>query len=251
MNTVEENNDTTSLQNVMIGEELLSSIRLLKTGLRELNRMDSSTDFFHLPILLLASGFERMMKTVICCHHLKTTGKYPKRDVFPNGKKGHDLVWMLNKIANECYSDTYLTNIPAAISDIKFLRDDTKLSKIIKILSDFGQSARYYNLNVVLGEQNPGPSPDDEWQELQMEILQEDPLWKSRIKNPKENTLIHNEINKAMTVHCEKLARALSRLFTIGGLGAQGRQISIHTNHFLKMRDEQLGKSDYENISIF
>ena len=52
-------------------------MRLLKTGLRELNRMDGSTDFFHLPILLLASGFERMMKTVICCHYLESTGEFP------------------------------------------------------------------------------------------------------------------------------------------------------------------------------
>lgn len=239
-----------TLQNIMIGEELFNAVRLLKTGLRELNRIKGSTDFFHLPILLLASGFERMMKTVICCHHLETTGDFPTRKVFPKGSSGHNLVILLNQITHDCYSDAYLLHIPAAKSDITFLRSDPKLLAIVRVLSDFGQSARYYNLNVVFGEKDPGLSPDDEWQKLEMEILQEDPSWKYRIKDPKESDSIGREINIVLTVQCEKLARALARLFTIGGLGSQAKQISIHTHHFLFLMDDQLGKIDYESVHI-
>lgn len=237
-----------TLQNVMIGEELLTAVRLLKTGLRELNRRNGSTDFFHLPILLLASGFERMMKTVICCHYLEATGDYPKRAVF--GRSGHDLVHLLNQITRVCFSDDYLSRIPAAKNDIEFLRNDPKLSAIVQILSDFGQSARYYNLNVVLGEQNPGPSPDNEWQKLEMEILREDPLWMNRIGDSNQNDAIHGQINRALTIQCEKLARALARLFTIGGLGPQAKRISPHVYHFLFLMEDKLGKTDYESIRI-
>lgn len=239
-----------TLQNVMIGEELLASIRLLKAGLRELNRMTGATDFFHFPILLLASGFERMMKTVICCHHLETTGDYPDRRVFPKGKRGHDLVWLLGQITRRCFSDEYLARTPAASADIQFLRNDPKLAKIVRILSDFGQSARYYNLNVVLGESDPGPSPDEEWQRLELEVLQEDPFWASRIADPKQSNAVHRQINTELTVQCERLARSLSRLFTLGGLGAQAQQISPHTFHFLGLMDHQLGKTDYEKVHI-
>jgi len=234
----------------MISKELLSSMRLLKTGLRELNRMDGSTDFFHLPILLLASGFERMMKIIICCHYLENSGNYPTRAIFQKGRRGHDLVYLLSQITQDCFSDTYLERIPAAKFDITFLRTDPKLSTIVQIFSDFGQSARYYNLNVVLGEQEPGPSPDDEWKKLEMEILKEDPSWLQRICNPKETNSIHRQINTALTIQCEKLARALARLFTIGGLGSKARQISPHTNHFLFLMDDELGKTDYERIKI-
>lgn len=240
----------TTLQNVMIGEELLTAMRLLKTGLRELNRITGATDFFHLPILLLASGFERLMKTVICCHGLETTGDYPDRGVLPKGKRGHDLVWLLDRVTQRCFSDAYLERIPAARTDIEFLRNDQKLAKIVRILSDFGQSARYYNLNVVLGEADPGPSPNDEWQKLEMEVLQEDPSWVSRIADPKQSDAVHRQINTELTVQCEKLARSLSRLFAIGGLGAQAKQISPYTFHFLGLMDEQLGKTDYEKIHI-
>jgi hypothetical protein len=239
-----------ALQKILIGEELLTAMRLLKTGLRELNRMKGSTDFFHLPILLLASGFERMMKTVVCCHHLKETGEFPKRSVFQKGRRGHDLVVLLKHITQGCFSDDYLARIPAAKADIEFLRNDPELSTIIQILSDFGQSARYYNLNVVLAEPDSGPSPDDEWQKLEMEVLQKDRSWTSRIEDPKQSDAIHGQINRELTVRCEKLARALARLFTIGGLGSQAKQISPHTYHFLSLRDDQLGKTDYESIHI-
>jgi len=237
----------TTLQKVMLGEELVTAVRLLKTGLRELNRMTPANDFFHLPILLLASGFERMMKTVICCHHLKRTGTFPNRNAFPSGKKGHDLVWLLKHITHECFSPHYLSQIPAARADIDLLRNDPKLTNIVKILSDFGQSARYYNLNVVLGAPNPGPSPDDEWQKLEMEVLQEDPSWAKRICDPKESGAIHRQINKQLTVHCEKLARSLSRLFTIGGLA---KQTPSDTSHFFKLMDDQLGSTDYEKPQV-
>ena len=239
-----------TLQKVMIGEELLTAMRLLKTGLRELNRIDASTDFFHLPILLLATGFERMMKVVVCCHHLETTGHFPKRNAFPKGRRGHDLQFLLDKITHECFSDDYLSQVPAAKTDIEFLRSDQKLCAIVRILSDFGQSARYYNLNVVLGESDPGPCPDDEWQKLEMEVLQEDPSWLKRIGDPKQSDAEHERVNRQLTIQCEKLARSLARLFTIGGLGGLAKQISPHTHHFLFLMDKDLGATDYESMRI-
>ena len=240
----------TALQNVMIGEELLTAVRLLKVGLRELNRMNAATDFFHLPILLLASGFERMMKTVICYHHLETTGEFPNRDRFPQGRRGHDLVWLLNEITSKCFSDAYVSHIPAARADIEFLRNDAKLRRIVEILSEFGQSARYYNLNVVLGSVDRGPSPDDEWQRLEMEIMHEDSSWTDRIGDPSQSNTIHREINTELTVQCERLARSLSRLFTIGAFGPLAKQISSHTSHFLGLMDNELGLTDYGTIRI-
>ena len=238
----------TTLQRAMLGEELLNAVRLLKTGLRELNRMTGATDFFHLPILLLASGFERLMKTVICCHHLNATGEFPDRSIFLRGRRGHDLIWLLNYITGRCFPESYVSRIPAARADIDFLRDDEQLRRIVRILSDFGQSARYYNLNVVLGEADPGPSPDEEWQRLEMEVLQEDPLWAERIADPSQGEYIHQYINSRLTLHCERLARSLSRLFTIGGLGELARQISAHTHHFLFLMDNQLGTTDYATV---
>jgi len=194
------------------------------------------------------------MKVVIFCHHLETTGDFPVRSALSKNEQKkiltHDLKWLLKQIAERCFSDDYLSQIPAAKADIKFLRTDRKLIRIIEILSDFGQSARYYNLNVVLGDSDPDPSPDEEWQKLEMEVLKDDPNWMKRITDPEQSDTIHRQINRELTVQCERLVRSLSRLFTIGGLGAQAKQISAHTHHFLFLTDNQLGKTDYEGIHI-
>jgi hypothetical protein len=116
--------------------------------------------------MLLASGFERMMNTVICCYHLEADGEFPKREVFPKGSDGHNLELLLNQIRQKCFSGDYIARFPAAETDIAFLQNDPQLLAIAKILPDFGHSARYYNLKVVLGEPNTGMSPDREWQKL-------------------------------------------------------------------------------------
>jgi len=237
-------------QQVMIGEELLTAVRLLKRGLREVNEMSGATDFFHLPILLLASGFERMMKVVICCYCYGIHGGFPPRDYFPSGRRGHDLVWLLEAITERCFSDEYLSRVPAARDDIAFLRADSRLSALVQILSDFGQGARYYNLNVVLGEEDPGPSPEDEWQKLEMEILRNDPTWKQRITDPGQLPGVYQDTYRELTVRCERLARSLSRLFTIGDLGDLAKQISHHTHHFLFLTDSDLGATDYATLTV-
>jgi len=165
-------------------------------------------------------------------------------------KPTHDLIWLLNQITQHCFSSEYISRIPAAKTDIEFLQTDQKLTKIIQILSDFSQSARYYNLNIVLGYVDPGPSPDDEWQKLEMEVLKDDPSWKERIADPKQSNAIFCRINKELTIQCERLARSLSRLFTIGGLGTLAKQISSHTHHFLFLMDKDLGNTDYELLRI-
>lgn len=238
------------LQKVMIGEELRMAVNLLKYGLRELNRVDGANHFYHVPLLLLATCFERLLKVVICCHYLETKGNFPDRSVFPKGRKGHNLGILLDIVTQRCFSDSYLTRVPAAKEDTIFLRNDEQLKKIVEILSEFGQGARYYNLNVVLGETAPGPCPDDEWQKLEMEVLQEDPSWARRIRHPEQSDPTYRQINKKLTAHCERLARSLSRLFTIGGLGGLAKQISGHTYHFLTLMDRQLGATDYDSLKI-
>lgn len=230
----------------MVGEEIHTAMRLLKSGLRELNRLDGANDFYHLPLLLLASGFERLMKTIVCCHHLKTTGRFPDRRIFPKSKKGHNLVLLLDTVTRQCFSDRYVAGVPAAQRDIEFLRSDAQLRTIVLILSDFGQGARYYNLNIVLGEPNPGPSAEDEWQKLEIAILQEDSGWASKTADPAQSDALFDQINTKLTVHCERFARSLCRLLTIGGLGELAKQISPYAHHFLFLMDDQLGKTDYE-----
>ena len=102
----------------------------------------------------------------------------------------------------------------------------------------------------MLGEADPGSSPEIEWSNLETEVLKDDPHWQQKIADPKQNAAVYRKIDQGLTIQCERLARSLSRLFTIGGLGQLARQISSYTHHFLFLMDDQLGQTDYEKVRI-
>ena len=231
-----------------IEEELRISISLLKCGLRELTRVNVAGDSKDLPLLLISFGLERLMKTIICCHHLESRGKFPDQQFFTEKGQGHDLSHWLKKITKDCFSKVYLERIPVAKDDRNYLKLDPHLRGIIQILSDFGDGARYFNLNEVIGQSNKKSSSVDELNKLELSILQEDPEWEKKIRDPKQANLLYQRTKTEITIHIERITRSLCRLLTIGKLGELAIQISPHSSHFLNLRDNQLGQTNYNNI---
>jgi hypothetical protein len=233
-------------QNVAVGEEVRTSIKLIEAGLGQLQRIDGANDFYHLPMLLLASGFERLMKSIICFHTLHETGEYPGRNAFLRGRAGHDLARLLNKITKECFSEAYLKRVPVARQDIEYLRTDKRLLELVRILSDFGQAARYYHLDVVLGDNPTTSSPEQQWQQVEMAILREDNDWADQLKPPVNMDKVYKRITNDLVVRLEVFARALTRLFTIGGLGDEAKRHTGTIAPFLHLCDDELGKRAYK-----
>lgn len=65
------------IQNIRLLDEVDISARLIKKGFSELQQINGGNDFYHPPILLISSNFERLMKCIICYWELKTNGNYP------------------------------------------------------------------------------------------------------------------------------------------------------------------------------
>ena len=237
-------------RDVALAEELRTAIRLLKCGLCELNRLDGVNDFFHLPILLLSSGLERLLKTILCCHHVRKHCRFPCHGVWPERRRGHDLVHLLDLTTNACFSDDYVSSRQATEEDSLFLRSDEGLHRILQVLSDFGQSARYYNLDVVLGEEDPGLSPDQQWERLETEVLKDRPEWEEELADPTKGDEVFKRVNRELTARCERLIRSLCHLFTIGNLGPLARTLSPITFDFLFLTDDHLGQSDYMDVKM-
>lgn len=240
----EENTGVTLHQRIALGDEVHTSIRLIQAGLGQLQRISGANDFYHLPMLTLASGFERLMKTIICLHYFRETGKFPRRSVFPSGVRGHDLVWLLSKITNECFGREYIEGRKAASDDIGYLRNDAQLHELIKVLSDFGQSARYHNLNIVLDVRVTTSSPEHQWDKLEGLMLKEDEDWAHQWIATDLNEL-YEKIGTRLISRLERFARALCRLFTIGGLGPEAAQYTGIIAPFLFLSDDKLGTRSY------
>lgn len=233
-------------QELSLHDELHTAVRLIQMGLKEVRHIDGGNDFYHPLMLMLASGVERFMKVIICFHTIETTCAFPS--AYPweveKKKKGHDLVFLLSHITTHCFTDDYLRKIPVAKGDIDYLRNDTHVLEIVRILSAFGQSARYYNLDIIKG-QKYHDSPKDEWQKLESLILREKPDWQNLIDSDLNLDETYKHINKEIIMRLEKFVRALSRLFTIGGLGQKAKQYSSAVFPFVQLSDEQLGTTEY------
>lgn len=214
-------------------------------GLKELQKIDGGNDFYHPLMMTLASGVERLMKVIICFHILDSSGKFPSSYPWEGKKRnGHDLILLLDHITSNCFTDEYLTRIPIAKQDIEFLRTDKHVIELVRILSAFGQSARYYNLDVIKG-QKYNDSPKDEWQKMESFILKEKPDWQSLTDGDLNLDETYKHINREIIIRLEKFIRALSRLFTIGGLGQKAKQYSSAVFTFVQLADDELGKTEY------
>ena len=233
-----------TLQKLAIDKELLDTVRLIKSGLGQLQQLDGVNDFYHLPLLTLSSGFERFLKVILCFRHLEKTGDFPKPSEIPSGRQGHDLELLLKKVREECFLAQYVESIPAAKTDLAYLESDNLLP-IFKALGRFGQAARYYNLDVVLGRKPATDSPESEWESLETAILVSRPELLKEFEGTPNSGRVLRIIGAEVVARLERLARALARLFTIGKIGAEAKRYSPYVDGFLHLRDKELGKTEY------
>jgi len=228
-----------------LDQELFNAVRLIKAGFGQLQSIGAGNDFYHLPLLTLASGFERFMKVTLCFRWLEEHGSFPTSKAFPSGRSGHDLKCLLEKIRTECFLDDYVNNIPVAQSDVEYLNSEGLLS-FISVLSDFGQAARYYNLDVIVGRKVQTDDPDAAWQRLETEILlARKDLMDEIEENPASNR-IRLEINNEVVARLERFARAIARLYTIGRIGTEAKRYLAYIGCFLHLSDAELGTKKYE-----
>lgn len=234
-----------TIQSIALNQELLNAVRLIRAGFGQIQNLDSGNDFYHLPILTLASGFERLMKVILCLRALEVHGEYSGGNSIPTGRDGHNLELLLQRVITDCFSEHYIENIPVAAEDMDYLESE-ELANFIRVLSQFGQSARYYYFDVLLGRKPKTQNPETEWQNLESEFLVERADLLALIGNPDSHGEINREISEILISKLERLARALARLFTIGRIGDEARRYVGNIGGFLHLSDSDLGKTVYD-----
>ena len=214
----------------------------MKSGLRELQRINAANDRFHVPMLMLANGLERLMKTILCYRILHDQSRYPGKEEVP---KTHDLAQLLGAVVEEVFDLEYLRR-PAIVEDHAYLTQDARLSELVRALSDFGAAAgRYYNLNVVQGVDPPIPSPEEAWSEIEMAILRHDQNWVEALSDPAQIDATHERIGRKLVMVFERLARALARTFTLSRLAPEANVDAGVVGDFLFLQDNDFGTRTY------
>ena len=224
--------------------EVETSIKLLKKGMGDLQNISGANDFYHTPILLLSSGYERLIKCLLCLALRDDEGEFIEPPYETSKGKGHNLDYLLSRLLSVCEQKNYSSKFPAAKADIDLLSNDKDLIEIIALISEFAQGGRYYNLDMVLKGTSNYKDPAKGWDKIESTILQtrEDLLKKLNNGDLDE---VYKEINLELIITLEKFARALARLFTLADFGDFAKQASPLVYAYLMLMDKELGTNDY------
>ena len=228
-----------------LNEELRNSIRLIKLGMGEIQNINLDNSFYHLPLQTLSSGVERFLKCYLCFGYHEKNNKFPDFKTLKDygGGTGHDIVELKKVISKDYF---LLRN-----DDENFIKNDEILEELLYLLSEFGKFSRYHNLDIVTSKSKPSVDVEMLWEKFETKILKENtPLYK-RFFNFKiqQSNETYDFINSKIISILERFIRGLSRQFTFVNLGKLANKHSVEVRDFLLLKDSDLGKTIYKNIS--
>lgn len=217
-------------------QEFELSYKLVCKGLGELQKIDYSNDFYFLPLLLLSQGIERFLKSYIIAYKIENE----EENLFQKKFRTHSLMELLDIIKQDYY---VVGSRDTDIKDEHYL-SNSKLNKLLDILSDFGKYGRYYNINHLIDGNNS--SPISNWQELEQDLI---PLTREeylKLIDVDTRNNYYKRVNNEIIIIIEKFLSILSRQHIFGRtskvfLGATIANFST----FGYMYDNDYGKTDY------
>lgn len=229
------------LKKLKLCEEVENSIKQIIAGLKELQTSLQETAYYFIVFQLLANGIERLLKSSICYGFLHIKKRFPKVVEI----KTHDISNLLSIFISEYFSD----NVPALKEDLQFLKTNNELKTIISSLTEFGKNARYHNLNVVTGDMN-AVDVNEIWQKIKINFVMNNPEVKKILFDEPDYDRLEQLITNHFVTIFEKFTRAIVRQFTMGDLGEEPKKCIGLYSHFLFLKDDEIGKTDY-NAKFF
>ena len=211
---------------------------LVTEGLMSLDALSAANDFRHLPLQLLAQGFERTLKLGYSLGQLHFYDELPKRSQM----RSHNVRRFLSLTLEVAHDGGgFPDGRPAAREDEAFFRNDARFLKLIDLLSDFGAAGRYYDLDAFLdaGFAETTEPPIDAFEQIESDILDSHPEWLKEIATPRFSDfypVLYGDLIESF----QRGARAIARLFTWGFLGHGAKQMSSPMFTLLIKNDDQL-----------
>lgn len=221
-------------------EELETANKLIRLGFGELQNFDSVNHFYFLPFQLLSQGFERFMKTYICLAY------YDKCNTFPSYKDIRKFSHSLEKLFTTIIDNYYpIYKSPQYVLDYDFLLQDTDIRELLRILSEFGLGARYYNFDLITDNSNNiRANTKESWEEFENKLLNSEDYLKLMREDTKNE--VRQKVFTYIIVVFERYISALSRQFIFKGLGQQASQLSVNNFfNFGKLYEQDFGMTDY------
>ena len=231
--------DQQSRRELVLHDELRMSVDLIELGLGEIQHLSLANDFYYLPLQLLASGIEKFLKCHICL------GKLEKSNSFPTQREIKKLNHNLKKLLDHVVGNYFNTSNKSLLeSDLAFLLEDNYLQKLMSIMSEFGMSSRYYNLDYITSASKMPNDAIQEYKDLEDQIIR-DKNFTNAFTNLNSQGEAFQVLNREIVIMIEKFIAAISRQFTMGNLGAKALEFSPLVHNYILLNEGELGKTDY------
>lgn len=196
-------------RNVALIFEVENSIKMLRSGLSEIQKLYPGNDFYDPILIYLSSGLERLFKSMICLNFKEINGRLPNYNELIGKNNGHDIEYLKKRVESFCVP----INRPFAAMDYEVLTQDEFANNVCKILSAYGQKARYFNLDAVLGREQELDAKN-EWQTLAASLAEEhygfDRYWEMIVDGTQIEQL-RMKSNELIITRLEVFFRAICR----------------------------------------
>jgi len=240
-----------------------SATRLIHFGIKELEGINFiNSDNYDIIFLLLSRGFELLMKSMICFKSYKDNKSFPTKKEMK--EVGHDLDKLRKEIIKnyDKIPEDILKKIKKdIINDQEFISNDNTLIKLIKLLSEFSKSGRYFELDFITKEEifkqlNSGKRIIDYSNApiINMKRLIDSHVVKDNPSLINSDNLddLNNAWSKENRLHIipplKKFTGALARQFSLGILGDKAKEcISKDRYSYLNLKDYKVEDKDLDN----
>ena len=233
------------LRELALISEMDLAIHLIRAGLAAIQNIPDSSfggPDYHIPILLFSNGFERYCKCIGCVNFLTDYGRLPQGDEGDIRNSRHKIDQLISDLISD-YNHDMLT-VKSEPPDINFLQNDATVSKVIDIMSDFGEGGRYDYLDIVLGKRPTiDQIPEVSFDTLEDMLIKSYPSLSELQSDPTKQEAFSKALNTKIVVLIEKMAKNLGKLMRYNSdVGAQVFTLAVE---FILTADTALGRVDY------
>jgi len=234
-------NDT--YRNIAVVIEIGNSIKYLRNGLAEIQKITAANDFYDPPLIYLSGGLERLFKSMICLNFKEQTDRLPNYSELMEGNNGHDIESLKEKVEKMCIP----IDPPFAQMDYEIITKDLVINLICKTLSEYGKKARYFNLDAILGIEQEFDAKN-EWEKIENLVLKEfygEKEFYRLLDDPKKLEDIYRKSGELLVSRIELFLRAVTRQFMFGNFSSNSKTLLFEVDAFSDIKDNQIGKTDY------
>lgn len=233
-------------RNIALIFEIEISIKFLKRGLGEVQKISNKNDFYHPALQFLSSGFERLFKTMLCLNYKENNNKLPSYKELLKSNNGHDIEYLKSEVEKICIP----INRPDESLDMDYdiITNDETINIICKTLSEYGQKSRYFNLDAVLGREQEFDAVKA-WEKIEDQMLKQymgEQIFLKAIQKIIQLESLYKKSNELIVSRLELFLRAITRQFIFGNFSKDAQSLMSEVESFSKIKNKEIGKINYK-----